>query len=67
MSKYTSAQAEAIKKYREKNKYIELRCRVSEEERDKIKAHAEKKDGGSMNKFIKRAIDETMERDNNSS
>lgn len=61
--KYTPAQAQAIKKYRENNKYIELRCRVSEEKRDIIKAHAETTDG-SLNKFINRAIDETIERDN---
>lgn len=28
-----------------------------------IKAHAAKQDGGSVNAFINRAIDETMERD----
>lgn len=28
-----------------------------------IKAHAAKKDGGSVNAFINRAIDETMQRD----
>lgn len=28
-----------------------------------IKAHAAQKDGGSVNAFINRAIDETMERD----
>jgi len=31
--------------------------------KDKIKAHAEKHDGGSVNGFIQRAIRETMERD----
>jgi nuclear transport factor 2 (NTF2) superfamily protein len=34
--------------------------------KDAIKAHAEKM-GESVNKFISRAIDETMERDNSSS
>lgn len=60
--KYTSAQAEATKRYREKNPYIELRCRVSPEKRDEIQAHAKKTDG-SLNKFLTRAIEETMQRD----
>ena len=29
-----------------------------------IQAHADKLDGGSLNAFINRAINETMERDN---
>lgn len=62
MGQYTQAQAEAIKRYREKNNYIEIRCRVSEQRRDKIKAHAESIDG-SLNKFINRAIDEQIKRD----
>jgi hypothetical protein len=33
---------------------------------DIIKAHAEAKDGGSVNKFINRAIDETIARDTKS-
>lgn len=62
MSKYTPAQAEAIKRYRKKNEYIELRCRVTKDERENIKNHAESK-GESINKFINRAINETMKRD----
>jgi len=62
MSQYTKSQAEAIKKYREKNNYIEIRCRVSKDRRDKVKSHAESTDG-SLNKFINRAIDETIQRD----
>ena len=37
---------------------------VPKGEKDKIKAHAEKKDNGSINGFVNRAIRETMERDN---
>lgn len=42
--------------------YEEIKVRVYKGEKDKIKAHAEAK-GESVNGFIKRAIDETMERD----
>lgn len=42
--------------------YEEIKVRVYKGEKDKIKAHAETK-GESVNGFIKRAIDETMERD----
>lgn len=63
IAKYTPAQADAIKRYREKNDYVELHCRVSKNKRDIVKTHAESVDG-SLNKFINRAIDETIERDN---
>ena len=33
-------------------------------QKEAIKAHAEKHDGGSVNAFIKRAIESQMERDN---
>lgn len=42
--------------------YEEIKVRVYKGEKEKIKAHAETK-GESVNGFIKRAIDETMERD----
>ena len=42
--------------------YEEIKGRVYKGEKDKIKAHAETK-GESVNGFIKRAIDEAMERD----
>ncbi len=42
--------------------YDELKVRVHKGDKDKIKAHAESQ-GESVNGFINRAIDETMQRD----
>lgn len=42
--------------------YEEIKVRVYKGEKVKIKVHAEQR-GESVNGFIKRAIDETMERD----
>lgn len=58
----SKAQQRAVAKYM-KNNYDELKVRVPKGDKDKIKAHAENK-GESVNGFVKRAIDETMERDN---
>jgi len=58
----SKAQQKAVAKYM-KNNYDELKIRVPKGEKDKIKAHAESK-GESVNGFVKRAIDERMERDN---
>lgn len=57
----TKAQQKAVSKYM-KNNYDELKVRVHKGDKDKIKAHAESQ-GESLNGFINRAIDETMERD----
>ena len=46
------------------NSLDEIKLRVPKGEKEVIKAHAEKFDGGSVNAFIQRAIAETMERDN---
>lgn len=43
--------------------YDEIKIRVSKGRKDEIKAHAESK-GESLNGFINRAIDETIEKDN---
>ena len=43
--------------------YDRINLTVEKGEKARIKAHAEKYDGGSVNGFIKRAINETMERD----
>lgn len=53
------------KKYADdyEKKMEHLKVRVPEGEKDKIKEHANKYDGGSMNAFITRAISEQMERD----
>lgn len=48
-------------------KYIdtldEIKVRVKKGHKEIIKAHAEKHDGGSVNGFINRAIEEQMKRD----
>lgn len=43
--------------------YDEIKVRVFKGEKDLIKAHAEKHDGGNVNGFIQRAIKEAMQRD----
>ena len=61
-SKYTEAQKKASQKYMA-NSLDEIKLRVPKGEKEVIKAHAEKFDGGSVNAFIQRAIAETMARD----
>ena len=58
---FTEAQARAHKKYIAR--FVEVKVRMTPEQRDTIKAHAQAK-GESVNGFIGRAIAETMERDN---
>ena len=43
--------------------YDRINLTVKKGDKDVIKAHADKYDGGSVNAFIQRAIAETMERD----
>lgn len=57
----------AVKDRYNSKAYDEIKVRVTKGQKEKIKAHAAKKDGGSVNAFINRAIDETMERDNSAS
>lgn len=59
--KVSAAQRKATDKYLEK--FDEMRVRVPKGQKDIAKAHAEAQ-GESLNAFINRAIDETMERDN---
>lgn len=47
--------------------YDEIKVRVHKGNKEIIKAHADKFDGGSVNRFIQRAIKETIERDETSS
>ena len=61
VNKYTEARKRANEKYNAKA-YEELKVRVYKGEKDKIKAHADTQ-GESLNGFVKRAIDETMKRD----
>ena len=58
---YNEISKAATNKYRAKFSMIQIR--VQQEERDRIAEHAASR-GESMNAFIKRAVRETMERDN---
>ena len=60
MTKHYEQRKEANKRYLEKLDSLTLRMQMGK--KDKIKAHAESM-GESVNGFINRAIDETMERD----
>ena len=57
----SESQRKAVAKYNAKS-YDEIKVRVSKGNKDIIKAHAEN-NGESLNGFVNRAIDETMERD----
>ena len=57
----SEAQKKASIKYLEK--LDEIRIRMPKGQKDVIKAHAEAR-GESVNAFVGRAIDETMQRDN---
>lgn len=61
--RYTEAQAKAAKKYLTET-VEDVRIRVPKGQKTVIKAHAESQ-GESMNQFVVRAIEQTMERDNN--
>ena len=58
----TKAHIKATNKWMAKA-YDRINLTVEKGKRDIIKDHATQKDGGSVNAFINRAIDETMERD----
>ena len=57
----SKAQQRAVTKYMKEN-YDELKVRVEKGKKEIIKSHAEAQ-GESVNGFINRAIDETLERD----
>lgn len=57
------ASTKAKNKYNAEN-YDSLRIVVPKGKKDVLKAHAQSK-GESLNSFVNRAIDETVERDNN--
>lgn len=59
---YTQAGNKATQRYQAKA-YDRLPVRVKKGESEKIKAHAVKQ-GESVNAFVVRAIDETIQRDN---
>lgn len=60
----SKAQQEAVARYNAKS-YDRIELKVKKGHKDIIKAHAES-NGESLNGFVNRAIDETMERDNSS-
>jgi hypothetical protein len=61
MSKTSSA----VKNRYNDKAYDRINLTVPKGDKDKIKAHADKYDGGSVNGFIQRAIREAIERDSN--
>ncbi len=61
-SKVSKAQQKAVAKYMKKN-YDEIKVRVEKGKREIIKAAAEQA-GESLNGYIKKAVDQRMERDN---
>ena len=58
----SKAQQRAVSKYMKEN-YDEIKVRVEKGQKEAIKAHAEVR-GESVNAFVGRAIEETMQRDN---
>ena len=60
-TRYTDAKKKAAEKYL-KESVEDIRIRVPKGQKSIIKAHAEQQ-GESMNHFVTRAINETMERD----
>jgi predicted HicB family RNase H-like nuclease len=61
-TKVSKAQQKAVAKYM-KNNYDEIKIRVEKGKRDIIKVAAETA-GESLNSYIKKAVDQRMERDN---
>ena len=61
-TKVSKAQQKAVAKYM-KNNYDEIKVRVEKGKRDIIKVAAETA-GESLNSYIKKAVDQRMERDN---
>ncbi len=61
MSPASKAQQRAVSKYMKEN-YDEIKVRVPKGKKEVVSTHAEAR-GESVNGFINRAIDETMERD----
>lgn len=59
---FTTAQAEAHKRYMETNKFVEIKVRMTMDQRSIVQQHAASM-GESATAFINRAINEAMERD----
>lgn len=60
--RYSQAQNRATQRYIREN-LEEIKLRFRKGKKDEIRKHAAIYDQGSMNAFINRAIDETMQRD----
>lgn len=60
MAEISEAQKRAQRKYMEK--YVEVKVRMTPEQRTTVQSHAQRM-GESATVFINRAINETMERD----
>ena len=60
--KVSKKQQACVNRYIAKT-YDRINLTVKKGDKDVIKAHADKYDGGSVNAFIQRAIAETMARD----
>ena len=58
----SKAQQRATANYVKKT-YDRIEIKVATGRKEIIQAHANQRDGGSLNAFINRAINETMERD----
>lgn len=58
----SKAQQKAVARYM-KNNYDEIKIRIPKGEKEAVKAHAEAR-GESLNSFVFRAINDTMDRDN---
>ena len=58
----SKAQQRAVSKYMKEN-YDEIKVRVPKGQKELIRAHANNHDGGSVNSFINRAIEHTMQHD----
>ena len=61
-AKTSKKQKACVNRYIDKS-YDRINLTVPKGEKETIKAHAEKYNGGSVNGFIQRAIKETMQRD----
>ena len=61
-NKVSKKQQACVNRYISKA-YDRVNLTLPKGEKEKIKAHADIYDGGSVNAFIQRAIKETMERD----
>lgn len=58
----SDANRRAVAKYKKEN-YDQIQLRVPKGDKDRLKDHAEKQ-GESLNAFLSRAANETIERDN---